>query len=436
MPGKLVYRCFLLLCFAASNTTAQHPDQLSNATKNEVVHAVASQLQEHYVYADSAALMSNTVLQNLKKGKYRQITDPIIFAEQIQRDLRSVCDDKHLLLQYHPPQLRQSSAAQELRTPDPYQAIKEINFGFQRVEIRPGNIGYLNLQSFRADPVNGIETMKGALRFLEHTRALVIDLRYNGGGSQETATLLMGFLLNKRTLVERFYQRRNNEYTEYWTQPDSSFRKFWNKPVYILTSHRSFSCAEMLAYDLQVLKRATIVGERTAGGAHGQFETDLGQGFVMQVPYWRSINPVTGTNWERVGVLPDIVVPESDALSRAEEDIYSRWLADAVTEQERFNWNWQLELTRSLNEPMSSDSLLLKSYVGEYGERRLTWERGKLYYQREGRPKFELVPMSRLKLLPLNNSYFKVELMETPAGTRSRLRVYYQDGRVEEADKN
>lgn len=425
--------CIIIAFFLYSlQGFSQSTVKLTSGTRNEVVNAISKRLTDHYVYADTAAKMSAYIKQKLKDGKYNSISEPVVFAEQLLADLRSVYPDGHLLVRYdsRPSNLVQSPARQN--NSDPYREIKEANFGFQKVEILPGNIGYLSLLSFRADPLYGIETMKGALRFIQYTNALIIDLRSNGGGSQETATMLMGFFLDKKILAERFYNRYTKESTEYWTKPDSSFIDLWSKPIYILTSHKSFSAAEMFSYDMQVLKRAVIVGETTGGGAHGQFETDVTNGFMMQVPYWTSINPITKKNWERVGVEPDIKTSENAALEVAEEEIFKLQLATAKTATDSFNLAWQIEFIKASNHPLVLDSTQLKKYVGVYGERTFTFEQGKLHYQRAGRPKFELEALSKNRMRGKNNSYYKVEFLDDTGGRVNKVKVYYQDGRVEE----
>ncbi|MBL7932154.1 MAG: S41 family peptidase [Bacteroidia bacterium] len=415
---------------------SQNAVKLTSDARKEVVNAVSKRLIDHYVYADTAARMAAYIKLKLKDGKYNGITDPVVFAEQLLADLRSVYADGHLLIRYDS---RPSNLAQAPATPnnnDPFRELKEANFGFQKVEILPGNIGYLSMLSFRADPVYGMETMKGALRFVQYTNAIIIDLRSNGGGSQETATMLMGFFLDKKILVERFYNRYTKENTDYWTRPDSNFKDLWTKPVYVLTSHKSFSAAEMFAYDMKALKRVIIVGETTGGGAHGQFEADVTNGFTLQVPYWTSINPITKTNWERVGVEPDIKTNENAALETAEKEIFRTLISNAKTSTDSFNLAWQLELLESSNHPVNIDSLQLKKFVGTYGERTFTFEAGKLHYQRAGRPKFELEPLTKNRMRGKNNTYFKIEFINDANNDVNRIKVYYQDGRVEEASRN
>ncbi len=430
--SRLLFYTILVFFFSSFQGFAQNGLKLESAARMEVVNAISKQLEDHYVYADTAEKMSALIRRNLKSGKYNKITDPVAFADALLRDLHSVYADGHLLLQYNPGYADQTTGSNAQNdNEDPNRSIKEANFGFQKVEVLPCNIGYIRMLSFRADPVYGKETMKGALNFVRYSNAIIIDLRSNGGGSQETATLLMGFFLDKSTLVERFYNRYTKESTEYRTRPDSSLTELWTKPLFILTSNKSFSAAEMFTYDMKALKRAVVIGEVTGGGAHGQFEVDVTNGFILQVPYWTSVNPITQTNWEKVGVEPDFKTSEAEALEIAEEKIVNILQAKAKTQRDSFNLAWQVEFLRATNHSAYIDSLQLKKYAGVFGERTFTFEKGKLYYQRAGRPKFELEPLGPNRMRGKNNTYFKIEF---PIGS-DKVRVYYQDGRIEESER-
>ncbi len=130
--------------------------------------------------------------------------------------------------------------------------------------------------------------------------------------------LVASYLFDRRTQLDAVWTRRSGRTEELWTRDTVSSRRFGGtKPVYVLTSHATFSAAEALAYDLQARHRATIVGETTGGGAHPVRGRRIDEHFMIAVPYARAINPVTHTNWEGVGVTPDVKAPASDALATA-----------------------------------------------------------------------------------------------------------------------
>jgi C-terminal processing protease CtpA/Prc len=86
-----------------------------------------------------------------------------------------------------------------------------------------------------------------------------------------------------------------------------------------LTSKQTFSGAEEFTYNLKNLKRATIIGETTGGGAHPVSGHRIDDHFMIGVPFAKAVNPISKTNWEGTGVEPDVKVPAADALATAQK---------------------------------------------------------------------------------------------------------------------
>jgi C-terminal processing protease CtpA/Prc len=148
---------------------------------------------------------------------------------------------------------------------------------------------------------------------------LIIDLRDNGGGRPDMVAYLSSYLFDSRTHLNDLWTRRTDKTEEFWTRDTIPGRRFGGvKPVYVLTSAQTFSGGEEFTYNLKNLKRATIVGETTGGGAHPVSGHRIDEHFRIDVPFARAINPITHTNWEGVGVTPDVVVPAKDALDTAQ----------------------------------------------------------------------------------------------------------------------
>jgi len=379
--------------------------------------------------------MSNCIKNKLKEGAYNKITDPVAFSDALTIDLYSVYHDGHMLVQYVPPDANPkpvvASTSPQVNTEDPLKKIKQANFGLRKAEILSGNLGYIKINHFWADNIYGKETLKATLQFVSNSNALIIDLRDCGGGSQETVNMICGYFLEKSTHINDMFDRAAKTTTEYWTKPDSAFTKMIKMPLYILTNNKTFSAAEEFCYDLQCIKRASIIGETTGGGAHGTFSQEAGMGFVLSIPYSTAINPITKTSWEKIGVKPDIEVTSDKALETAEIIIFDSLISKTKDPSELFNLNWDLELLKAINNPITIDSLTLKSYAGVYGERLFSFENGKLFYQRTGRPKFELEAMSPTIMKGKGNTYFKIEFLKNNLGIVDRVNAYYQDNRME-----
>lgn len=193
-----------------------------------------------------------------------------------------------------------------------------INCGFEKAEHVPPNIGYLKFNLF-ADPEICAPTAIAALNFLADSDALIIDLRDNNGGSSGMVTLIASYLFAEPTHLNDAYNRANNTTIQFWTSSYVSGKRFIDKPVFVLTSKKTFSAAEDFSYALKNLKRATLIGEATGGGAHPVQPHRIDDHFSIIAPFARSISPITKSDWEGSGVEPDIRVPADDALREALE---------------------------------------------------------------------------------------------------------------------
>lgn len=293
--------------------------KLDAAEKQRVIDGVTKNLKESYVYPDLAEKMEDAIRSHQKHGDYDEITDPDVFANRLTRDLRAVSQDKHLGVNFSPVKLpadlQKHSADEEAEF---RKMLERSNCEFQKVEVLPRNIGYVKFDAF-ADPSICGPTVVAAMNFLAHVDAIIFDLRENGGGDPKMVAMISTYLFDKPTHLNDLYNREKDFTQQYWTLPFVPGTTLANKPVYLLTSKTTFSGAEEFTYNLKNLKRATIVGETTGGGAHPVSGHRIDDHFAIGVPFARAINPISKTNWEGTGVEPDVKVNAADALQKAEE---------------------------------------------------------------------------------------------------------------------
>ena len=193
------------------------------------------------------------------------------------------------------------------------------NCGFRKAEVLDGNVGYLKFDFFANPDLCGA-TASAAMNFLASTRALIIDMRENSGGSPPMVALVASYLLPPHTHINDLWTRSTDSTEQFFTRDSVAGRHYGvDKPVYMLTSHDTFSGGEEFTYDLKTQQRATIIGETTGGGAHPVRGRRIDDHFMIGVPFARAINPITRTNWEGTGVEPDIKVPADQALAKAQE---------------------------------------------------------------------------------------------------------------------
>ena len=298
--------------------------KLDNAARLKTIEAIGVLLTDYYVYPDVAAKMIERVQERAAHGDYNSITDGNDFAAALARDLRAVSDDKHLFVTYKPfTSPRQPDSAQSGGSspggPAMFRAsLEQQNCAFSKLEILNHNIGLIKFDAFLPPDICG-PTVVAAMSFLAHTDALIFDLRENQGGDPEMVEFMVSYLFQESTHINDLANRHDNETRQYWTLPWLPGPRFSDKPVYVLTSQRTFSGGEEFTFDLKTQKRATIVGETTGGGAHPVQGFPAGDHFTIGVPYAHPINPVTKGDWEGTGVEPDVKVSAADALATAEK---------------------------------------------------------------------------------------------------------------------
>jgi CubicO group peptidase (beta-lactamase class C family) len=296
--------------FGFGQTAATAATSIDAATRTEVIEGAIKALNDTYVFPEVAAKMEQSIRGRVARKEYDNVNDAGIFARLLTTHLQEISHDKHLRIMLSegsrfsgPPQQQREMAAKR-------------NYGFEKAERLSGNIGYIDLRGFEPAGLAS-DTATAAMNFLANTDALIFDLRQNGGGDPAMVAFLTSYLFDKRTHLNSIYSRPANSTQEFWTREDVPGKKYGNKPVYVLTSSYTFSAGEEFTYNLQSLKRATIIGETTGGGAHPVQPRQLGKLFTITVPFARSINPITKTNWEGVGVKPDLAVSADNALKVA-----------------------------------------------------------------------------------------------------------------------
>ncbi len=326
LPNFLRHRASVFLAIALLaglpfSTPNSAQDAQPNLTvdakmRDEVIEGALKALNEGYVFPETAKKMERAIRQRIERKEYDNITSAASFAQTLTAHLQKVSRDKHLRVIFNDgsrPMFGGQNPADRERA---RVMAAQRNFGFEQVERLDGNIGYLDLRGFENLEL-ARDTAAAAMSFLANTDALIIDLRQNGGGQPDTVAFISSYLFDKRTHLNDIYDRPANTTREFWTSEDVPGKRYGDKPVFVLTSKRTFSAAEEFTYNLKNLKRATIIGETTGGGAHPVRARPLGKNFLITVPFARAINPITKTNWEGVGVKPDVETTAENALKVA-----------------------------------------------------------------------------------------------------------------------
>ncbi len=330
-------------------------DKIDAASRAQVVNALADQMRDRYVFPDAGASAETMLRKKLKDGGYDTVTYASGFASVLTSDLKSVCHDLHLRVEYGdlPPEEADPNAATPTdtrgATSKPFEASGS---GLGSPDILPGNIGYLDIREFL--PAKNVKkAIAGAMARLAGSSALIIDLRKNDGGEPETVALISSYLFDKRTHLNDLHWRAGGRIQQFWTDEKVLGRKFaQSKPVYVLTSKHTGSAGEEFAYNLQSPMRATLVGETTWGGAHHGYSVRLTDQYYAFIPLARAVNPITKTNWEGTGVQPDVPASYQTALLVAQKLAMQALTVDEKSPQKLLALRGRLgELESQLQQP-------------------------------------------------------------------------------------
>jgi len=432
-----IYQFFFLVAFVTPVLCSAQNHQKDLIDIKLLVDSLTKVLNDHYVFPDKAKNISVYLQSQLKDKVYTPaLQNPQKLAVQIQRDITKIHRDPHMGIKYDPGfhvQQHAKPSEEEVNLTKKY--WKENNYAFTKVEILPGNIGYFTFNVFVDDIESAKPTISSALRFLSNTTAIIIDLRENYGGSPGMVSQIESFFFKEKTHMNDLINRSSKDTTFFYADPAKADSLNLLMPVYILTSHNTFSGGEDFSYGMQKANRAIIVGETTGGGAHPQMPFSIGQGFVISIPFARSINPVTKTDWEGTGVIPDVEAKASNALLTARELIFKNQMLAAKDEKEKNKSEFNLYTLSFKNDTKNPPLKVLSQLTGTYPDVTIYLDKGKLLCKNNDDKN-----VSELKQIA--NNRFKIdknaqiEFFKNNKGQFFSIKIYLNDGSVfEEAKK-
>lgn len=399
---------------------------LSNATSatecRDVSETIANKLENNYVIPNTATKLSQFIRSKAFLTDCSRLKSAKDIAEFMTLELNKIANDKHLSVVYDPNWVSElkayrSSAQTEAFADSRVMETPTDNYGFKKVEMLDGNIGYLDIRVFSDSHLGG-ETLENAMKFLQHSDGIIIDLRNNFGGSPFMVTSLASYFFDLDTVHLLTFENRENgvlTQTQDWTSPYVPGPRFEDTPLYILTSSNSASAAESFSYAMQSLTRATIVGEVTAGAAHARSAEIVNNDYILTLPTTRPVDPRTIDNWERKGVKPNIETSSDNALNVAYAEVLNTLIKSKSSNLHLHEWVYPLVKAKSNQyQPNQND---IDQIIGTYGKRKVFQEKGKLFYQY------------------LDDSAFEIEILDKEtivfkAFTEARLQAIYKGQQV------
>lgn len=436
MKQLKTYHFFFFLAFATPNLCIGQTTIKDSINIHTLVDSLNISLSNNYVFPEQAKSISIYLQSEAEKNAFTPyLNDPRKLAEQIGKAINKIHHDPHLEISYDPNFVAQESAKpseEEIKQLKKY--WKEQNYSFKRVDILAGNIGYLPFNGFVDDIESAKPTIYSALRFLANTSAIIIDLRENQGGSPAMVSQLESYFFKEKSHMNDLISRGAKDTTVYFADPAKADSLNLTMPVYILTSHKTFSAAEDFSYGMQMAKRAIIVGEVTGGGAHPQMPFSIGQGFVASIPFARSYNPITKTDWEGTGVTPDVKVKAGEALLKAQEVIFKQQLLASKDEKEKHKNEYYLRSLIPVKEAKNIPLNVLMQFTGTYPDVTIYLEKNKLLGKNNhNRNVSELKHISNNLFVLEENAH--IEFFKDGKGHYSSIKIYLNDGSIFEETK-
>ena len=333
-PGlrRLLFACFAAAALAVPAAAAP----LTPQQRKEVVEDVAAKFAERYVFEDRAKRIAAHLRQRARQGAFDAAGDTDALAARLSAEIRAVDPDRHIEVVAPAAASPQPTAAAPPADRFGWlERLRRRNYDFAKVERMPGAVGYLDLRSFPPPEVAG-ETARAAMRLLDHSDAIIVDLRKNGGGTGDMVQMLASYFFIERTALGKTFRRADDsQVTMLYTLTELEGERMPAADLFILVGPETFSAAESFAFGLQQRGRATIVGAATKGGANAGRYVTIVHGFRAFIPVAHASEPYGEKSWDGTGITPDIVTPEADALDRAYKEALTRLIARARTPDDK-----------------------------------------------------------------------------------------------------
>lgn len=422
----------------ATETKTPATRTLDSSQIEQAITELSKLIRTNYAIAEKGEKAALWLEKNLAAGLYAQITDAHTLVERITREIQAITGDKHFRFGLEPLPVVQEGTPTASKPVDAeteralqLARIKRENYGFNKVEILAGNVGYLDFRRFQS-PEIACETLVGALAFLANVEAIIIDLRYCHGGNAYMNGYLAGYFFPRVTHLYDI-QFRGSSYSEhFFTAAYLPGKRLPDIPMYILTSAYTFSGAEAFAYRFQVLKRAIIVGETTGGGANAGGVLSVAPFFLVFMPMGCPIDRNTGTNWEGTGVIPDIKSTALDARYIAHLEALKTLKTKTTLKEDLTRLDWAIEKTKATHSPISLNTKELQRLCGNYGDARVYSEGEQLRFVFAERSPFLLTPLSSTVFMAEAQEWVRLEFFPNVSGRIERLIFTDEDGNSQE----
>ena len=323
---------------------------LTNEYKKDVIEILSVLMQDFYIYPDIAKKTSEYLNNQYNAGYFDACKDNQRFAAILTEVVHSVNKDKHMRIMSNQPYITQNNtlegkSAHRMGQIDNY---RSINHGFKALKMLEGNVAYLDLRMFA--PMDRAKEIADAyMKLMSLADAVIIDLTKNGGGDPAMVQYLCSYFFAQKLHLNSLYYREGDRTEEFWTLAEVGGSKMIDIPLFVMIGEETFSGAEEFSYNMQTQRRATLIGQTSAGAANPGGTRGINDQLSVFIPTGRAINPITKTSWEGIGVQPGIITKK--------EETYDLALKEAQKAADLFRKNkleTYFQLQRKLNQSLEN----------------------------------------------------------------------------------
>jgi len=336
---------------------------LTKEYKGQAIQSLTKLMDDYYVFPEVAKLTGEHLKAQFEDGYFNQFDNDESFAVALTKSVQSINKDKHMRISVNRPFEAAPNSPEWMieEHMDRMERSRRGNFGFNTVKILEGNVGYLDLRGF-AGLENAKDFVEASMKLMSRTDAIIFDLSKNGGGSPAMVQYLCSYFFDQKIHLNSLYWREGNETQEFWTLDEVGGAKRPEVPLFVITSSRTFSAAEEFSYNLQAQKRAVLVGQITGGGANPGGGMSINDKLTVFIPRGKAINPITKTNWEGIGVIPNIKTAPEEAFDKTYELAKEAAELYRVKTKEKYSEMF-FDLISKLNQDTSdnSEQIILQS---------------------------------------------------------------------------
>jgi len=383
---------------------------ISTDKQKTIIEKVSSEINKLYFNETVAKSISDTL--GIIKMQIKTESTVDVFTNKINALLIKKSNDNHLKLYFDPNKFESYAQNETAKRKYEYEAAKKINFGFTKVEILEGNIGYIEIIKFSGFIAEGSgPKIKSAMNMIDNTTALIIDLRKNGGGDGRVGDILETYFYPEENEI---YYDSISRTEKFKVLPFVEGKRYLNRPVYILTGLNTFSAAEGFSKFMQQNKKAIIIGEKTKGGGSSGSSVPLLEGFLCFIP------TSFGSTDKEASVTPDYKTEDKNALNYAKYLFYKEELKKNLTTKEQEIAKWNLKTCEYLLKLNDKNFALNKSFIGNY-------ENNRKVFLKNGQPLISFND-KEYKLVQIDENEFIILGFEDNFGAGNRRIIFNTKG--------